>query len=88
MTKISSTRTEDPGSGGSGGYTPVLKLIFSIALVFAPFAAAIAFIITYEEYSRHLVDKRKVLMISLRMALVTFVFFMTVPTLLIWLFMR
>ena len=65
-----------------------LKLIFTIALIFAPFAAAIALIITYEEYAKHLVDKRKVLMISLRMALVTFVFFLTVPTLLIWLFMK
>ena len=65
-----------------------LKLIFIIALVFAPFAAAIAFIITYEEYAKHLVDKRKVFWISLRMALVTLVFFLTVPTLLIWLFMK
>jgi hypothetical protein len=64
-----------------------LKLIFTIALVFAPFAAAIAFIITYEEYAKHLVDMRKVFWISLRMALVTLVFFLTVPTLLIWLFM-
>ena len=64
------------------------KLIFTVALVFAPFAAAIAFIITCEEYSKHLVDKRKVLMNSLRMALVNLVFFLTVPTLLIWLFMK
>ncbi len=65
----------------------MLKPIVVIALVFAPLAAAIAFIITYEEYSKHLADKRKVLKISLRMALVTFAFFLTVPPLLIWLFL-
>jgi len=66
----------------------VIKLIFFIALIFSPFAAAIAFIITYAEYSKHLVDKRKVLRISLRAALVALVFFLTVPPLLIWLFMK
>lgn len=65
-----------------------LKLIFTVALVFAPIAAAIAFIITYEEYSKHLVDKRKALTLSLRMALTTLAFFLTVPTFLIWLFMK
>jgi hypothetical protein len=66
----------------------VIKLIFFIALIFSPFAAAIAFIITYAEYSKHLVDKRRVLRISLRAALVALVFFLTVPPLLIWLFMK
>lgn len=65
-----------------------IKLILIVALIFSPFAAAIAFIITYEEYARHLVDRRAVLKISLRMALVTFVFFITVPPLLIWLFLK
>jgi len=66
----------------------VIKLIFFIALIFSPFAAAIAFIITYAEYSKHLVDKRRVLRISLRAALVALVFFLIVPPLLIWLFMK
>ncbi|MCK7468023.1 MAG: hypothetical protein MZU91_07820 [Desulfosudis oleivorans] len=65
----------------------MLKLIVTIAFVFAPLAAAIAFLITYEEYSKHLVDKRRVLKTALKMALVTFAFFMTVPPLLIWLFL-
>lgn len=63
------------------------KLVFFIALVFSPFAAAIAFAITYAEYSKHFVDKKKVLKRALRMALVAFVFFLIVPPLLIWLFM-
>jgi hypothetical protein len=64
----------------------VVKLIFYIALALAPFAGAIAFIITYQEYAKHLVDKKRVLKVSLRAALVAFLFFLLVPTLLIWLF--
>jgi hypothetical protein len=65
----------------------VEKLVFFIALIFSPFAAAIAFVITYAEYAKHIVDKKKVLKRALRMALVTFVFFLIVPPLLIWLFL-
>jgi len=64
----------------------MVKLIFYIALALAPFAGAIAFIITYQEYAKHLVDKKRVLKVSLRAALVAFLFFLLVPTLLIWLF--
>jgi hypothetical protein len=65
----------------------VVKLIFFIALIFSPFAAAIAFIITYAEYAKHIVDQKRVLKRALKMALVAFVFFLIVPPLLIWLFM-
>ena len=65
----------------------MVKLIVLIALALAPFAAAIAFVITYAEYAKHLVDKRRVLKTALRTALVTFVFFLTVPPFLIWLFL-
>lgn len=34
----------------------MFRLIFFIALIFSPFAAAIAFAITYTEYSRHFVE--------------------------------
>jgi len=63
-----------------------VKLILFIALGFAPFAGIIAFIITYQEYAKHLVDKRRVLRISLRAALVTFVFFLVIPAFFFWLF--
>lgn len=65
----------------------MVKLIFFIALIFSPFAAAIAFIITYAEYAKHIVDQKRVLKRALKMALVAFVFFLIVPPLLIWLFM-
>lgn len=65
----------------------MLKVVFLVALIFSPFAAAIAFAITYAEYSKHFVDKKKVLKRALRMALVAFVFFLIIPPLLIWLFM-
>ena len=40
------------------------KIIFVIALALSPFAGAIAFIITYQEYARHLVDKTRVVRIG------------------------
>jgi len=63
----------------------VLKLVFLIALAFAPLAAAIAFLITYAEYARHFDDRKRVLARAFQMALITFAFFLTVPPLLIWL---
>jgi len=62
----------------------LLKLAFVIALVFSPFAAAIAFVITYSEYAKHFVDKKKALKKALGMALVAFIFFLIVPPLVIW----
>lgn len=62
----------------------MLKLAFVIALVFSPFAAAIAFVITYSEYAKHFVDKKKALKKALGMALVAFIFFLIVPPLVIW----
>ena len=61
-----------------------MKLAFVIALVFSPFAAAIAFVITYSEYAKHFVDKKKALKKALGMALVAFIFFLIVPPLVIW----
>jgi hypothetical protein len=63
------------------------KASFFLGLLFSPFAAAIAFVITYAEYSKHLVDKRKVLRKALGIALAAFVFFLILPPFLIWLFM-
>jgi len=65
----------------------VVKLILFIALIFSPFAAATAFVITYAEYAKRIVDQKSVLKRALKMALVAFVFFLIVPPLLIWLFM-
>jgi len=65
----------------------VLKLVFYVALIFSPFAAATAFIITYAEYSKHLIDRGQVRKRAWRAALEAFLFFLVVPPFLIWLFM-
>jgi hypothetical protein len=65
----------------------VLGLPVRLALLFAPLAGAVAFVITYAEYSRHLVDRSQVLKRALEAGFVTFVFFLIVPPLLIWLFL-
>jgi hypothetical protein len=46
-----------------------------IGLIFSPLAGAMAFVITYEEYSHHHLQRRVVLGRSLEAALVTTVFF-------------
>jgi len=58
-----------------------------MARLFAPLAGAIAFVVTCAEYSRHLVDRSQVLKRALEAGFVTFVFFLIVPPLLIWLFL-
>jgi hypothetical protein len=63
------------------------KLPVLLALLFAPLAGAIAFVITYAEYSKHLMDKSRVRKRALEAGLVTFLFFLIVPPLLIWLFL-
>ncbi len=46
-----------------------------IGLMFCPLAGAMAFLITYEEYSHHHLERRVVVWRSLGMALVTALFF-------------
>ncbi len=65
----------------------MLKLPILLALFFAPLAGAIAFVITYAGYSRHLIDRSRVLKRALEAGLITFLFFLVVPPLLIWLFL-
>lgn len=49
-----------------------------LGLVFSPIAAAMAFLITYEEYRHHYPGRREPLEQGLRAAVVTFVVFMLV----------
>jgi len=65
----------------------VLMLPVLIALIFAPFAGAMAFVITYAEHSKHLVDKSRVRKRAVEAGLVTFLFFLIIPPLLIRLFL-
>lgn len=52
-----------------------LSLFFFIGLVFSPFAALIAFLITYDEMAKH-VGKKKGLRHGLEMAAFTFFVFL------------
>jgi len=46
-----------------------------IGLMFCPIAAAMAFLITYEEYSHHYGDKKKPLRMAFEAAIFTFIVF-------------
>ena len=52
-----------------------IPISLGIALIFSPFASAIAFIITYGEFLHHYPDKRKPLKLATQAALATLVFF-------------
>ncbi|OPY07413.1 MAG: hypothetical protein A4E66_02050 [Syntrophus sp. PtaB.Bin001] len=47
----------------------------AIALIFSPVAAAMAFLIVYDEYQRHFTERKNALKIALKAALATFIFF-------------
>ena len=46
-----------------------------IGLMLCPIAAAMAFLITYEEYSHHYTDKTKPLKLAFEAAILTFIVF-------------
>lgn len=50
-------------------------MVLSVTAVFGGLAAAMAFIITYQEYAK-LFDKKRAISVSLRMAATTLVFFL------------
>jgi hypothetical protein len=50
-------------------------MVLWIGLMLSPLAAAMAFLITYEEYSHHYADKKKPLRFALEAAGYTFVVF-------------
>lgn len=54
---------------------PVDALILTATITFSPFAAIIAYIITYDEYIHHL-DKKSTIMQSLQAAIFTFIVFL------------
>ncbi len=63
-----------------------MSVVVLVALLFSPLAGAVAFAITYMEYAKHFIDRKRVVRRAWRAALVAFVFFLVVPPLLIWLF--
>ena len=56
---------------------PVAALIFGATITFSPFAAIIAYIITYDEYQHHL-DKKSARKQALQSAFFTLVVFIIV----------
>jgi len=61
--------------------------LFNLALIliFSALAALCAFVITYEEYSKHYPDKKRPLKMAARTALATFAFFAVITFLLTFL---
>lgn len=53
----------------------LLRLVTSLGGVFALLASAMAFLISWQEYARHFRDRKKALWLSLRTAVVAFLFF-------------
>jgi small neutral amino acid transporter SnatA (MarC family) len=56
---------------------PVAALILTATITFSPFAAIIAFIITYDEYQHHL-DKKNARNQAIQAAVFTFIVFIVV----------
>jgi heme/copper-type cytochrome/quinol oxidase subunit 2 len=61
------------------GYT-MASIFLMVALIFSPIAAAMAFLIVYDEYRLHFPERKTPLKMALRAALATLIFFI------IWLF--
>lgn len=59
-----------------------------VGFVFAVIGGVMAFMITYEEYAKKFVDRKKPVKIALKMAVATFAFFMALSLLLGLLFPR
>jgi hypothetical protein len=61
-----------------------MRMFLVIGLIFAPLAALMAFLITYEEYSHHYSRRRPALLHGLRAALFAFVIFLVVALTVGW----
>lgn len=53
----------------------MINFYLLIGIFFSTMAACMAFLITYQEYSRHFKDKKRVTRTSLEGAIVVFIFF-------------
>jgi ABC-type spermidine/putrescine transport system permease subunit I len=62
----------------------MLTLMLMIGLIFSPLAAAMAYLITYEEYRHHGFGQRELIARSLQMAGFTLVVFLVVAVVLGW----
>ena len=57
-----------------------LKIALIVGLLFSILASLIAFIITYGEYSHHLIEKKKIFKHSIEAGLFVFVTFIIITT--------
>ena len=58
-------------------YNTMLRTALVLGFSFSFIASLAAFLISYEEYSRHYKDKRKALRLSLKTAIFAFIVFFT-----------
>jgi len=58
------------------GLTQRVIALFLAGALFSLLAAACAFVITYEEYKKHFLEKRRARLMAWRIGIVTFIFFM------------
>ena len=63
----------------------MISLLVAIGAIFSPLAAAMAFLITYEEYSHHGLSRAQLIRQSLGAAAVTLAFFLLVIAAVGWL---
>lgn len=66
----------------------MFTLVLAIAALFSPFAAGMAFVITYHEDSRHRLPRREILRRSAHAAIVTLLFFLGCGAAIGWLLSR
>jgi uncharacterized membrane protein YccC len=59
----------------------MLRLFVPLGAVFALLASAMAFLISWQEYSRHFHERKRALRLALRTAILTFLFFMALAIL-------
>ena len=64
-----------------------MNVIIIIGLIFSPIGAVMAFLITYEEYTHHYADQRKIFRQAVKTAVFTF-FVLLAVTIIAGLFLR
>jgi hypothetical protein len=57
-----------------------MTLGLALGLIFGPLAGAMAFLITYEEYQHHVLDRRRAFRASLHVGVTTFVVLLVLST--------
>jgi len=64
----------------------LFNLLLMLGAVLSLIAAVMAFLITYEEYRKHFIDKRRILVMSLQSAAMIMIFFIVVTLIVAYVF--